>query len=105
MSAWKGATIYRGAHTPGPWTVSGCKLGNSAMVTHGNDGTFSPVIATVHDDGTRLPAEANARLIAAAPELLAALREADLELERADIYPADTKARIRAAIAKATGAA
>jgi len=46
-------------HTPGPWTLSG---GNYAIIT--KDGELVPVINL-----------ANARLIAAAPELLATLKE------------------------------
>lgn len=65
-------------HTPGPWRVSGCRMKNldehdNYLVEHGDEGTGSPLIAEVYTDSNRLPVEANARLIAAAPELLKAL--------------------------------
>jgi hypothetical protein len=47
--------------------------------------------------------EANARLIAAAPELLAALQELCADKYLADPINADRMANARAAIAKATG--
>lgn len=52
-------------HTPGPWHV--------AYATDGELPTGALLVATATD-------EANARLIAAAPELLAALRELQAQL-------------------------
>ena len=52
-------------HTPGPWTV-GCSLDDKTSLTRG-DYTVLPL---PEDDQI----EANARLIAAAPDLLAAMR-------------------------------
>ena len=64
-------------HTPGPWEVSWDKYGKESEI-HGkselNDG---PICIIPHDDVTESGAEeqlANARLIAAAPELLEALK-------------------------------
>ncbi|MDE2098916.1 MAG: hypothetical protein KGL39_16805 [Patescibacteria group bacterium] len=79
-------------HTPGPWTIEagGAKLiQTTCMVISADDG-LGPVAYTTKD---------NARLIAAAPELLAALN-AMLS------NPNDPRcwANGRAAIAKATGA-
>ena len=80
-------------HTPGPWFVliddDGCPL--------------EIVLAGDHDMRIAVPASdgplANARLIAAAPELLAALREVIAVSDRkTEIYD-----RARAAIAKAEG--
>jgi hypothetical protein len=51
-------------HTPGPWHANGC-----CIEAPGDEGPRDVTIAVVH--GQRL--DANARLIAAAPELLAAL--------------------------------
>ena len=72
------------AHTPGPWTVE-CVVGDDPHDICGPDrpGEGSPnLLASVaYDDDDPLPhlslaeANANARLIAAAPELLAALKE------------------------------
>ncbi len=60
-------------------------------------------VANVWNGGTRLQevAEANARLIAAAPELLDALR--DLSASCQKWAPTIDRSRARAAIAKATG--
>ena len=113
-------------HTPGPWSVPhfaepevGCKCGYVLS------DTCMGAVATVHcsgegdwkitgDNPKFEEACANARLIAAAPELLEALREAEVGLEFAgadktiaegDFIPTPTLAlrAVRAAIAKATG--
>lgn len=81
------------AHTPGPWYLDG--TGIRTMV-RGSDAT---IVALRH----RLPSgthEANASLIAAAPELLEALRYAIKQAPDLATVP-----RIAAAIAKATGEA
>lgn len=67
-------------HTAGPWRIDGCEIRNPSgpndlLISHGNGDTFSPLIAQVHQDEGRLPARANAHLIAAAPDMLAALQE------------------------------
>lgn len=92
-------------HTPGPWHI-GVRTYHAGRDVYGPKG--EPV--AVADQDITLPEEsaANARLIAAAPELLAALvalvGEADLgEVDLDD----DDRAKLdaaRAAIAKATGA-
>jgi hypothetical protein len=66
-------------HTPGPWTQGWSKNGIDCVWLAGK---IEPVIGMGDDDdwidcGT----EANARLIAAAPELLEALQEAKAALE------------------------
>ena len=91
-------------HTPGPWTITDGQNHRVYLINHGRDA----VGETVYTD-TRNPADA--RLIAAAPDLLAALknilREHDAlqmaEGRTGDRWPATTRAR--AAIAKATGEA
>lgn len=89
-------------HTPGPWEVYG---GTRAGIDK-EDGSFSIVVAGYDDDEcgiyghTDAEAAANARLIAAAPDLLAACRAA---LEGQSIPPFEKYEMIRAAIAKATG--
>lgn len=80
-------TQFKG--TPGPWVVGGNE-GNKLSVN------ADPYFVALVDEGDSQ--EANARLIAAAPELLEALQ--DLQA-RACIYVNTSKAE--AAIAKATG--
>lgn len=100
-------------HTPGPWYVSGTIDGYAIRY---RDQADYYTIATAHDDigawrnTDDEEAAANARLIAAAPELLEALRmmleDADDAHGRGDGTPWVTFAsmnRARAAIAKATG--
>lgn len=62
------------SHTPGPWRVSKCRLGNKLLIEHGDADTMSPIIGSVYLDEGRLPQTANASLIAAAPELLTELK-------------------------------
>lgn len=90
-------------HTPGPWVV----LDNTAIpygqltVESERDGAVA-VCFTVAGDECAAPLEcvANARLIAAAPDLLAALRGLLNALPSATTHPAIRAAR--AAINKAT---
>ena len=94
-------------HSPGPWyvgsgTYEGRNIYSTASVTDGEGFTYQPVVATAEDNEVACW-DANARLIAAAPDLLEALG-ALLERyalaignEGIECYQA------RAAIAKATG--
>lgn len=98
-------------HTPGPWEA--CKVGDygdydgQCLVVLGDD---MRVAVTLGSDKT---AKANASLIAAAPDLLDALREiADDYAGRFDMASPSTNpgmkyvvSQARAAIAKATGEA
>lgn len=59
-------------HTPGPW-IDGGRAGYGRMVRAGSDAE-PRWIAVVYGEGTTPEFEANARLIAAAPELLVALK-------------------------------
>ena len=83
-------------HTPGPWTVDN-------QYIHGPDGIRFLAVA---GDGA---GQANARLIAAAPDLLnlltAAGRLEELTGENLAVYARTYAALARAAIAKATGGA
>ena len=94
-------------HTPGPWHSEGYPryVGPTVVSPDG------PVcaISTGPLDRTlpRMPAAANARLIAAAPDLLNLLTAADrletLTGENLAVYARTYAALARAAIAKATG--
>ncbi|MEN4917537.1 hypothetical protein ABE485_02610 [Achromobacter spanius] len=95
-------------HTPGPWAV---RYDYVVQAPSFDDGRLVPVAQPygVNSDGTDL--FANARLIAAAPELLEALIA--MEQEKSDYMTRNalgdpsvetTNKMARAAIAKATGA-
>ena len=90
-------------HTQGPWTVE-----NNSI--YGNAGMIRPFIASVEDDHRDEETNANARLIAAAPDLLDALqwitRCASIRGPvgtTAYLISDKRMAEVRAAIAKATG--
>ncbi len=77
-------------HTPGTWTIGipdvHDPLADIAVriIASGPD-AIAAILDTVHDDGASVAHEAvlaNARLIAAAPAMLAALREARAEISR-----------------------
>lgn len=97
------------AHTPGPWHVF--RQGTKHFVSQAADEDFRFAIATVyeagfHPDGplaARTEAAANARLIAAAPELLTVLARLE-EACTDEGVPGmgGLLAEARAAIAKAT---
>lgn len=94
-------------HTPGPWIVTDVPTDSQRWFDVENvtpDGEADYVIARVWADASVLPAEANAHLIAAAPELLEALKVF------MTCYPAaitalsdEMRQRIEGAIAKAEG--
>lgn len=96
-------------HTPGPWQITkDTTRGEFVTYTKVRDG-HDGVIAVMH-----INEDANARLIAAAPELLAALEaitKAYVELVESDYAPrwnAENDSEVisaRAAIAKAKGGA
>lgn len=98
------------AHTPGPWqqgptktTVSMSGYDVHAIPISGNGSAIGCVYAGAVGRPRNVDVEyANARLIAAAPELLAALRRATefLAINYSDAVPA-TLLHCRAALAKA----
>jgi hypothetical protein len=93
-------------HTPGPWTLHGW-ADNDYEITAALD-TVCNVPGFDDDTVDADRAEANARLIAAAPELLAALREIADECNRRLRKGEDSGDRLtlqlcKAAIAKAEG--
>lgn len=82
-------------HTPGPWICSGAAFGDADGIDY-----------TIHADGMDI-SKANARLITAAPDLLAAL-ETLLAASEKHIFSDECLAErnaARAAIAKAKGGA
>jgi len=89
-------------HTPGPWAVSAGSYGPEMQI-NGADGFGVALCADGVGDGVM---ERNARLIAAAPDLLAALQSI---VASADANCGDSLANAidtaRAAIEKAGGAA
>jgi len=97
-------------HTPGPWRLG--EANHCIIISTADDTTLRPT-AIVADCEYLRPSEeakANARLIAAAPDLLAALQRADLDVTLllpflTGPYKSGLEAgrdAIRAAIAKAT---
>jgi hypothetical protein len=86
-------------HTSGPWVITHSPL-NGYRVSDKTGWGVAVVLKDTND-------EANARLIAAAPEMLEALEMADelidqLVIDNTDNY-AEERAKIRAAIATAKG--
>lgn len=93
-------------HTPGPWLLDGDKI----CTNRGNEIARMTRYGAWFDAGTpyglKNPiGDANARLIAAAPDLLAACEEMAAQLGGGDDYTKweDAKAQLLAAIAKAKG--
>jgi len=87
----------KATHTPGPWHTQGCTIyaGKNR-------------VAQTWDTCDDLPTptmEADADLIAAAPELLAALKSLVEDFERIIGRPIEAEHEAKAAIAKATGGA
>jgi len=93
-------------HTQGPWAVSNYYAGKASI--SGKDwGGFATVVTRLDgDENDSVEGLANARLIAAAPDLLAALEDMlNLTLDEDDIAVSSRIAKARAAIAKAKGEA
>lgn len=73
-------------HTPGPWeawAVTCEKHLIHRQTEHDSGGYFCEVQSLHHTEEARVIAAANARLIAAAPDLLAACRAAEVRLHNA----------------------
>ena len=89
-------------HTPGPWAIRPHDLMQRIKTREGH----TVAIPAMNDGVPALTCLANARLIAAAPELLAALQMVAKiwsHDQTANIAPDSPVAIVRAAIAKATG--
>ena len=92
-------------HTPGPWQISrtrGGKNGTSLTIWRNDEGPNSSEETNTNWSwiAQHIHSEADARLIAAAPELLEALEMAQLWLDYDGRYDMQ---KINAAIAKAKG--
>lgn len=91
-------------HTPGPWAID-WNIGR--LDIHSSGPLIATVPRNVRDDEADRVAQQNARLIAAAPELLSALQAIVTSLADHDdegmIEHAEQMVTARAAIAKATG--
>lgn len=93
-------------HTPGPWYADKIKDRNAYKIfPHGSIHALLTVAGPVHDGAHpyALAAEANARLIAAAPEILQSLIEISNYFDVDGYCPDEVSQRYHAAIAKATG--
>lgn len=88
------------AHTPGPWGFSTEPQPNGCPIVGARGLMVAMLAHTIHQDDQREVALANARLIAAAPDLLEALT---VLVENGGIGPESMFDDARAAIAKATG--
>jgi len=104
--------MIEATHTPGPWEIEGpasYRAGEVAIGTVANDNDSWSELATVvvRVDGLPSPeGEANARLIAAAPDLLAACRLALVQfssLAESGIPVMHQIKELSTAIRKATG--
>lgn len=92
-------------HTPGPWVNGGPQC--ATIATKAEGGNLGERVAIVFDDEISLgDAKANARLIAAAPELLAALQAMLGAAHESPVMCEDNAATIaqaRAIVSKARG--
>ena len=89
-------TAKTAQHTPGPWRATQGQLGSIVLV-----GVNGRAVAKIFRDGNRDDFEANARLIAAAPELLEAAQELLLYVGAAGALGREAATRAHATIAQA----
>jgi len=96
-------------HTPGPWKFYKGKLRpkfSQVMIIEIRDKTGKSIVKWTGFDGVNLPKkeiEANAHLMAAAPELLEACQLALITIESAPRTNMFTRTKLTIAIAKAKG--
>lgn len=84
-------------HTPGPWMVTDAPSGQICVTTEDEDGSW--ICGQIHNqegEMSREEAVANAFLIAASPELLEALIEAEVRLRYSGDHFHDVGATDRA---------
>ena len=86
-------------HTPGPWVVKSARSGFYI------ESQFDVIVDSLDEFGRygAIDDEANARLIAAAPELLEALEGCIDLMDNGGTWSLEDQAAARAAIAKAKG--
>jgi hypothetical protein len=95
--------------TPGPWIFVGAPEGATADYIIAEHREAGDVVATVIHPMRSGTAEANARLIAAAPDLLAVALCVDADVSRGETCPACARSPhaencyVPAAVAKAVG--
>ena len=100
-------------HTPGPWEVripfsTAARFPAYIVSSEPNERFIAAMYGSGGDYDKRLEAAQNARLIAAAPDLLEALQALTHSLDYADLLHDDQRKAFkhaRAAVAKAGGAA
>lgn len=104
LNAAPGTDITK--HTPGPWHCDGISEYTGELLVRAENGdTVARVCCYGPQSETPFAQAHNARLIAAAPDLLEALKGL-LNYENLGAYDrADVRKQARAAIAKATGGA
>ena len=89
-------------HTPGPWLIHPKYKSVIAVPLEGNDGALRILAHVERVNPAQWPA--NARLMAAALDMFAALKEVAKWVEiRPATHPFDTWQAVRAAIAKVEG--
>lgn len=92
------------SHTPGPWVLGECRrmtVGGFGFPVADKDGNTPAFVASWRDNAAE-EGSANARLIAAAPDMLAALKAAERWMSGEGIAT-DALDMVRAAIARAEG--
>ena len=91
-------------HTPGPWGIDAVPSSDVHYIRSVTDADGRAIAKVRHHlEQTMDEAITNARLIAAAPDMLAALRAAHSDIQRIPGHTIDMLGRIEAAIAKAEG--
>ena len=85
-------------HTPGPWKWSRDTMEDRCDITLRSEATGYSILYCCDK-----PREPNARLMAAAPDLLDALIELNSVSARGFLYDDPARIKARAAISKATG--
>ena len=95
-------------HTPGPWHICevSAALNRSPLIRDAQGMALAETFRPNNSQASQINRDANARLIAAAPEILDALAEmlADADTLQEPYRNEAVCERARAAIAKATGA-
>lgn len=95
-------------HTPGPWRILECQNDHEAFSIESEEkliGWVANSLDRVGDEYTSASDLANARLIAASPELLAALELINVDKDGDGFVCREGMGQVRQAIAKAKGRA